>query len=139
MTSARPRPGVGQRIDLCVGSAGDFVTSSSHDHTVSVHDDGADHRIGTRAAASALGEPERLPHVILVVHSARAGGLSSAFYLLPSAFCLLPSAFCLLPSAFCLLPSAFCFLPSASCLLPTAFCLLPTEPTSRHPPRTPGR
>ncbi len=57
-----------ERNRLCVRLADTPVISLPHDDAVTRHDHRADERIGTRAAAAALGQLQRAIHVVAVYH-----------------------------------------------------------------------
>src|SRR5439155_22275287 len=61
---AGARAGHLERIDFRVRLAGAFVVALTDDQAVGRHDDGAYHRVGARASASARGEKKGPIHVI---------------------------------------------------------------------------
>ena len=70
--SVAPRarsPASRQREDLGVRPAGELVRAAADDHAFVVHDDGADHRVGAGASATALRERQRAGHVAVSVIS----------------------------------------------------------------------
>jgi hypothetical protein len=60
----RPLARIGQGHNLGVRSAGALVSTAADNYAVSIDNDRPNHRIGTRAAATALGEAERTSHVV---------------------------------------------------------------------------
>ncbi len=81
---ARTLAGVPQRADFRVRPAGDLVRAAADHHTVAIHHDRADHRVGTGASASALRQRERTGHVVGVSQQAPSSQLPASSSQLPA-------------------------------------------------------
>src|SRR4030095_1169811 len=57
---------VTKRVHFGMGSAGHLVASATDDYPLVIHHERPDHRVGVRAAAAALRDRDRLPHVVVV-------------------------------------------------------------------------